>query len=341
MLSLRNPSRRCATGIRPLAASLVALSLVAGLGAASIASAADDALPKIPNKKPLRVGFAQTESNNPWRLAETKSFKDIASKCGWQMVMTDANSSPAKQVADIQSMIAQHVDLLVFPPREEKPLAPVVLQAKKAGIPVILVDRNVDQSMAKAGRDYITFIGSDFIDQGHRAADWLVKATSGKATIIELEGSTGASAANDRKKGFDEVIAKNPGMKIVASQSGDFARDKGRQVMETLLQAHPDVTAVYAHNDEMALGAIAAIKAAGKQPGKDIILVTIDGTKGGMDAIAAGELGASVQSSPFFGPLACDVAQKFAKGETVPPWVKVSDRFYDKSNVKESMQYGY
>ena len=171
--------------------------------------------------------------------------------------------------------------------------------------------------------------------------DWLVKATGGKGKIIELEGSTGASAANDRKKGFDDVIAKNPGMQIVASQSGDFARDTGRKVMETLLQAHPDVTAVYAHNDEMALGAIAAIKAAGKQPGKDITIVTIDGTKGGMDAIAAGELGASVQSSPFFGPLACDVAQKFAKGETVPPWVKVSDRFYDKSNVKESMQYGY
>jgi ribose transport system substrate-binding protein len=238
-------------------------------------------------------------------------------------------------------MIAQHVDLLVFPPREEKPLAPVVLQAKKAGIPVILVDRNVDQSVAKAGRDYITFIGSDFIDQGHRAADWLIKATGGKAKIIELEGTTGASAANDRKKGFDEVIAKNPGMSIIASQSGDFARDKGRQVMETLLQAHPDVTAVYAHNDEMALGAIAAIKAAGKQPGKDIQIVTIDGTKGGLDAIAAGELGASVQSSPFFGPLACDVAQKFAKGEKVPTWVKVSDRFYDKGNVQESMQYGY
>jgi ribose transport system substrate-binding protein len=255
--------------------------------------------------------------------------------------MTDANSSNSKQVSDIQNMIAQHVDLLVFPPREEKPLAPVVLQAKKAGIPVILVDRDVDQSVAKAGRDYITFIGSDFIDQGHRAADWLVKATGGKAKIIELEGTTGASAANDRKKGFDEIIAKNPGMTIIASQSGDFARDKGRQVMETLLQAHPDVTAVYAHNDEMALGAIAAIKAAGKQPGKDIQIVTIDGTKGGMDAIAAGELGASVQSSPFFGPLACDVAQRYAKGEKIPTWVKVSDKFYDKGNVQQNMQYGY
>ncbi len=214
------------TGLRPIAASFIALAALTFSAGFGIAHAADDALPKIPNKKPLRVGFAQTESNNPWRLAETRSFKEIASKCGWQMVMTDANSSAAKQVADIQSMIAQHVDLLVFPPREEKPLVPVIMQAKKAGIPVILVDRNVDQSMAKAGKDYITFIGSDFIDQGQRAADWLIKATNGKATIIELEGSTGASAANDRKKGFDEVIAKNPGMKIVASQSGDFARDK-------------------------------------------------------------------------------------------------------------------
>jgi len=332
---LRGQRRRLTAS--PLAASLVALTLGFGVATAH----ADDALPKIPSKTPLKVGFAQTESNNPWRLAETKSMKDIAAKCGWQLVVTDANGSNAKQVSDIQNMIAQHVDLLVFPPREEKPLSPVVLQAKKAGIPVILVDRDVDHSVAKPGTDYITFIGSDFINQGQRAADWLVKATNGKAKIIELEGTTGASAANDRKKGFDDVIAKHPDMQIIASQDGDFSRDKGRQVMETLLQAHPDVTAVYAHNDEMALGAIAAIKAAGKQPGKDIQIVTIDGTKGGMDAIAAGELGASVQSSPFFGPLACDVAQKFAKGETIPTWVKVSDRFYDKSNVKESMQYGY
>nr|WP_246256974.1 ABC transporter substrate-binding protein [Pararobbsia alpina] len=317
---------------------MIAVVCAAAAGAAS----ADDApLPKIAQKKPLKVGFAQTESNNPWRLAETKSFKDIASKCGWQMVMTDANSSAAKQVSDIRSMIAQKVDLLVFPPREEKPLAPVILEAKKANIPVILVDRNVDQSLAVAGKDYITFIGSDFIDQGKRSADWLIKATNGKANIIELEGTTGASAANDRKKGFDDAIASHPDMKIIASQSGDFARDTGRKVMETLLQAHPEVTAVYAHNDEMALGAIAAIKAAGKTPGKDIVLVSIDGTRGALEAVKSGELGADVQSSPFFGPLACDVAQKYAKGEAIPPWVKVSDKFYDKANVEANLKDGY
>jgi galactofuranose transport system substrate-binding protein len=323
---------------RPLIASMIAVACAAAAGAAS----ADDApLPKLAAKKPLKVGFAQTESNNPWRLAETKSFKDVASKCGWQVVMTDANSSAAKQVSDIRSMIAQKVDLLVFPPREEKPLAPVIIEAKKAGIPVILVDRNVDQSLAVAGKDYVTFIGSDFIDQGKRAADGLIKATNGKANIIELEGSTGASAANDRKKGFDDEIASHPDMKIIASQSGDFARDTGRKVMETLLQSHPEVTAVYAHNDEMALGAIAAIKAAGKAPGKDILMVSIDGTKGGLEAVKSGELVVDVQSSPFFGPLACEVAQKYAKGETIEPWVKVSDKFYDKSNVAENLKYGY
>src|SRR4051812_35397918 len=319
-------------------ASLTALALAATLGA-GVANA--QGLPKLKQKDSYKVGFAQTESNNPWRIAETKSMQDIAKSCGWNLVYTDAAGSAAKQVADVESMIAQKVDLIVLAPREEKPLIPAVMKAKKAGIPVILVDRDVDQKLAAAGKDYVTFIGSDFVDQGRRAAEWLVKATGGKGKIVELEGTTGSSPANNRKKGFDDYVAKHPGLKVVASQSGDFARDKGRQVMQTLLQAHPDVTAVYAHNDEMAIGAIAAIKAAGKQPGKDITIVTIDGTKGGLEAIAAGELGASVQSSPFFGPLACDVAQRYAKGETLPPWVKVSDRFYDKSNVKESMQYGY
>ena len=116
----------------------------------------------------------------------------------------------------------------------------------------------------------MTFIGSDFVEEGKRAAEWLTKAMDGKAKIIELEGTTGSSPANDRQKGFEDYIKAHPGMKIVASQSGDFARDKGRQVAETLLQAHPDATAIYAHNDEMAIGAIAALEAAGKKPGKDV-----------------------------------------------------------------------
>ncbi len=318
-------------------ARITAVAFAASL-AASLAQAQ---VPKLPQKDSYKVGFAQTESNNPWRIAETKSMQDVAKSCNWNLVYADAGGSAAKQVADVENMIAQKVDLIVLAPREEKPLIPAVMKAKKAGIPVILIDRNVDQKVAAAGKDYVTFIGSDFVDQGRRAAEWLVKTTGGKGKIVQLEGTTGSSPANNRKKGFDDVIAKHSGMKIVASQSGDFARDKGRQVMQTLLQAHPDVTAVYAHNDEMAIGAIAALEAAGKKPGQDVVVVSIDGTKDALQAIAAGKMGATVQSSPFFGPIACETARKYAKGEKIPAWVKVEDKFYDKSNAQAMMADGY
>ena len=197
-------------------------------------------LPKLEVKEKYKVGFAQTESNNPWRIAQTESMKAEAEKLGHQLVYTDAAGSAAKQVADVNSMIAQGVDLIFLAPREEKPLIPAVMAAKKAGIPVILLDRNVDQSLAKAGEDYVTFIGSDFIEEGKRIAEWLAKNANGKSKIIELEGTTGSSPANDRKKGFDEAINAAGGFTILASQSGDFSRDKGRQVAESLLQAHPD-----------------------------------------------------------------------------------------------------
>jgi len=183
-------------------------------------------VPPLKKKDHYKVGFAQTESNNPWRLAQTASMKDEAAKRGDQLVYTDAASSAAKQVADVNSMIAQGVDFIFLPPREEKPLIPAVMNAKKAGIPVLLVDRNVDPSLAKPGVDFLAFIGSNFVLEGQRVADWTIEKTGGKGKIIELEGSVGASPANDRKKGFDDTIkAKAPDMVILASQSGDFARE--------------------------------------------------------------------------------------------------------------------
>src|SRR3954447_14511584 len=298
-------------------------------------------LPKLAKKDTYKVGFAQTESNNPWRLAETASMKDEAAKLGHQLVYTDAAGSSAKQAADVNSMIAQGVDAIFLPPREDKPLVPVITAAAKAGIPVFLIDRDVDHSMAKPGEDYVTFIGSDFVEEGQRIADWLIKATNGQAKIIELEGTTGSSPANDRKKGFDERIKGQSGMQILASQSGDFARDKGRQVAETLLQAHPEATAVYAHNDEMALGAIAALEAAGKKPGQDVTIVSIDGTRDALQAIIDGKLLATVECNPKFGPKAFETAQRYAKGEKIEPWVVNTDRFFDKSNAKELISDAY
>jgi len=309
----------------------------AGAAASLIVRPAWADLPKLAKKDAYKVGFAQTESNNPWRLAETASMKDEAAKLGYQLVYTDAAGSAAKQASDVNSMIAQGVDAIFLPPREDKPLVPVILNAKKAGIPVFLIDRDVDHTMAKPGEDYVTFIGSDFVEEGQRIADWLIKATNGKAAIIELEGTTGSSPANDRKKGFDERIASQAGMKILASQSGDFARDKGRQVAQTLLQAHPETSAIYAHNDEMALGAIAALEAAGKVPGKDVIVVSIDGEKDALQAIVDGKLGATTECNPRFGPKAFEVMKQYAAGEKIPAYIKNVDNFYDSSNAAKAL----
>ena len=206
---------------------------------------------------------------------------------------------------------------------------------------MVLLDRRTDESATKPGRDYLTFIGSDFVDEGRRAADWLAKAVNGKATIIELQGTTGSSPANDRHKGFAEEIKKYPDMKIVASQSGDFARDKGRQVAETLLQAHPDATAVYAHNDEMALGAIAALEAAGKKPGKDVIIVSVDGERDGVQAIADGKMGCSVECNPRLGEKGLEALLASAKGEKIPEWIKSDDHLFDDANAKEAVATAY
>lgn len=318
-----------------IGAATVSLVLSAGLGMAQD-------LPPLEQKERYSVGFAQTESNNPWRIAQTQSFRDTAATCGWDLIITDADGSAAKQVSDVDSMIAQGIDVLFLPPREESPLIPAVMRAKAAGIPTFLVDRSVDPNVAQAGRDYVSFLGSDFIEQGGRAAEWLMENFEGEqGIIIQLEGTTGSSPANDRKQGFDEAIAGDDRFTIVASRSGDFARNEGRRVMETLLQAHPDVNVVYAHNDEMAIGAIQALEAAGRVPGEDVLVVSIDGTRDALQAIINGKMGVTVESSPFFGPLACEVMTQFAAGETIEPWVKVEDRIFTAENAADHIDEAY
>jgi ABC-type sugar transport system substrate-binding protein len=319
---------------------LTTAALLGGMALSGLAQA--QGLPPLEQKDRYKVGFAQMESNNPWRIAETKSFQETAEACGWDLVSTDAAGSAAKQVSDVDSMIAQGIDVLFLPPREEKPLLPAVMKAQAAGIPTFLVDRSVDPNVAKAGEHYIAFLGSDFVDQGRRVAEWTIENFKGdKGVIVELEGTTGSSPANDRKKGFDEAIAADDRFEIVASQSGDFARDQGRQVMETLLQSHPDVNIVYAHNDEMAIGAIQALELAGRKPGEDVLVVSIDGTRDALQAITDGKMGVTVESSPFFGPLACDVMKRYAAGETIEPWVKVEDRIFTKENAAEHIDEAY
>ena len=285
------------------------------------------------------VGFSQMESDNPWRLAQTKSLRDEAAKRGYELVVTDAQGQTAKQVSDVEDLIARRVDLILLAPREYEGLTPALQAAKEAKIPVVLVDR---EAAGTAGEDFVTFLGSNFIEQGRRAAEWLAKQTDGKAKIVELTGTPGSSVATDRAKGFREGIAKYPGMQIIASQTGNFSRATAQGVMQNIAQAHgKQITAVYAHNDEMALGAAQALKAAGLTPGKDVLVVSIDGERAALEAIQRGELGATVESNPRFGPLAFDTIEKFRAGEKLPPKILITDRFFDSTNAAQFVADAY
>lgn len=285
------------------------------------------------------VGFSQMESNNPWRIAQTRSLRDEAAKRGVSLVVTDAQGQTSKQVSDVEDLIARRVDVILLAPREFEGLAPALRAAKQAKIPVILVDR---EAAGKPGEDYVTFLGSNFIEQGKRAAEWLATATKGKAEIVELTLTPGSSVARDRAAGFKDAIAKYPGMKIIASQTGDASRAKGQAVMQNLIQSMGNrITAVYAHNDEMALGAIQALKDAGRAPGTDVIIASIDGERAALEAIQRGELAVTVESNPRFGPLAFDTIEKLRKSETIPPKILLTDRLFDKTNAAQFVADAY
>jgi ribose transport system substrate-binding protein len=285
------------------------------------------------------VGFSQMESNNPWRIAQTRSLKDEAAKRGYDLVVTDAQGQTAKQVSDVEDLIARRVNLILLAPREYEGLAPALQAAKEAKIPVMLVDR---EAAGTPGVDYVTFLGSNFIEQGRRAADWLAKTTGGKASIVELSLTPGSSVARDRAQGFREGIAKYPAMRIIASQTGDASRAQGQRVMQNIAQSlGHKITAVYAHNDEMALGAIQALNAAGLKPGTDVTIVSIDGERAALEAIRRGELGATVESNPRFGPLAFDTIDRFRHGEKLPPKLLITDRFFDRNNAAQFVAEAY
>jgi len=285
------------------------------------------------------VGFAQMGHDNPWRMAQTASLKAEAQKRGYDIVVTDAQDQTAKQVSDVEDLIARGVNVILLAPREYEGLSPALQAAKDANIPVILVDREAE---GKAGEDYVTFLGSNFVDQGRRAAEWLVKETGGNAGIVELTGTPGASVAVDRSKGFHDVIAQHPGMKIIASQTGEFSRANGQRVMQNLAQSlGKQITAVYAHNDEMALGALEALRSAGLQPGRDVRVVSIDGERAALEAIQRGELGATVESNPRFGPIAFETIEQVRHHQPVPPKKLITDRFFDRTNAAQFVAEAY
>ena len=284
----------------------------------------------------LTVGFSQIGAESAWRTANTASIKGEAAKRGIDLKFADAQQKQENQIKALRSFIAQGVDVIAFSPVVETGWEPVLKEIKRAGIPVVLSDRAVKVSSPDL---FVTFIGSDFVEEGRKAGRWLVGKTGGNAVIAELTGTPGAAPAIDRKKGFEEIITPHAGMKIIKSQSGDFTRAKGKEVMESFLKSPEgrQINVLYAHNDDMALGAIQAIEEAGLKPGKDIVIVSIDGVKGAFEAMTAGKLNCTVECNPLIGPQLFDIIQKVAAGQSVPRRIAVEEGIYDQSQAAAAL----
>jgi len=284
----------------------------------------------------ISVGFSQVGAESGWRAANTKSIQDTLTKdAGFDLKFSDAQQKQENQIQAIRSYIAQGVDYIAFSPVVETGWDAVLQEAKAANIPVILTDRAVDTADKSL---YVTFIGSDFVEEGKRVGEWVNdNVATEPINVVELQGTTGSAPAIDRKQGFEDATKDNANVKIIASQTGDFTRDGGKKVMEGFLQANPDIDLVYAHNDDMALGAIEAIEAAGKVPGKDIKIVSIDGVKDGMTALSEGKINYIVECNPLLGPDLAKIIKTLHDGGTVEPRIVTQDGAFDQEQAKAAL----
>jgi galactofuranose transport system substrate-binding protein len=284
----------------------------------------------------ITLGFAQVGAESGWRTANTKSIQDSSKQAGINLKFSDAQQKQENQIKAIRSYIQQKVDVIAFSPVVETGWDAVLQEAKRAKIPVILTDRAVD---SKDTSLYKTFLGSDFIEEGKKAGEWAVQnwGPLGQVNIAELQGTTGAAPALDRQEGFADAIAGTPNLKIVASQSGDFTRSGGREVMEAMLNSNPEINAVYAHNDDMGLGAIEAIEAAGKVPGKDVQIITVDAVKDGMTALSEGKINYIVECNPLLGDQLMDLAKKVVAGEEVESRVVTEETTFTQEQATEAL----
>jgi simple sugar transport system substrate-binding protein len=314
------------TILTAVAATLLAASTACGGSDGGTSSNAPD--------ETITVGFAQVGAESGWRTANTTSVREAAKSAGIELKFSDAQQKQENQIKAIRSYIQQKVDVIAFSPVVETGWDTVLLEAQRAKIPVILTDRAIDSDDTSL---YKTFLGSDFVDEGRKAGKWLVDNTDGPVNVVELQGTTGAAPAIDRKEGFADEIKARPDIHVVASQTGDFTRAGGKQVMEAFLKSQPDIDVVYAHNDDMGLGAIEAIKAAGKKPGTDIKIITVDAVKDGMTALANGEINFIVECNPLLGPKLMDLVKKVVAGEDVPERVVTEETTFDQKQAKAAL----
>ncbi|MET7364810.1 ABC transporter substrate-binding protein [Streptomyces sp. NPDC005566] len=285
----------------------------------------------------LVLGFAQVGSESGWRTANSKSVQEAAKKAGITLEFSDAQQKQENQIEAIRGFIRQKVDVIAFSPVVESGWGAVLNEAKAAKIPVILTDRAVDPENSPL---YTSFLGSDFVEEGEEAGVWLIKEyadRSGTVDIVELQGTTGSAPANDRKAGFAEAIKLDAKFRIVASRSGDFTRAKGKEVMQAILNAHKSPDVLYAHNDDMALGAIEAIEEAGMEPGTDIKIISVDGTKDAFVAMKAKKINVIVECNPLLGDQLMRLVRQVAAGRKVPRRVETVEDVYTQEEAEEAL----
>ena len=277
----------------------------------------------------IKVGFSQVGAESDWRKASTESIKgEAAKRPNIELTFSDAQQKQENQIKAIRNFITKGVDVISFSPVVATGFEDVLKEAKEAEIPVVLFDRAVEVSEPDL---YVSFIGSDFVEEGRRAGRWVLKNVGETANVAELVGTVGSAPAIDRKKGFEEIIKDYPDIKIIKSQSGDFTRAKGKEVMESFLKSPEadQIQVLFAHNDDMALGAIQAIEEAGKKPGKDIVIISIDGVKTMFEAINEGKANCTVECNPLIGPQLFEVVEKIHAGEKVPARIPSQEGVYD------------
>ncbi|MGE7606425.1 ribose ABC transporter substrate-binding protein RbsB [Peribacillus frigoritolerans] len=298
--------------MKKIVSIIMVLSLMVLVACSMDSGLTDDKKEKKDSMKDVKVGVSISTLNNPFFVSLKDGIEKEAKEKGMKVTVVDAQDDTAKQISGIEDLILQKVDVLLVNPTDSAAISSAVKDANDAGIPVITIDRSSDEG------DIETFIASDNVAGGEMAAEYVVKELGEKAKVVELEGVSGASATRERGKGFHNIADKQ--LDVLTSQTAEFDRTKGLNVMENILQGNKDIQAVFAHNDEMALGAIEAIKAAGK----DIIVVGFDGNDDALKAVENGELKATIAQQPvLIGEEAVNAAEKILKGDKVDDTISV------------------
>ena len=292
------------------------------------------------------VGFSQVGAESDWRTANTKSFQStFVEDAGYKLLFDDAQQKQENQIKAVRNFIQQDVDYIVIAPVVETGWETVLGEAKEAGIPVIIVDRMIDVSDDSL---FTCWVGSNFKQEGYDAADWLAEYLDKEGrsdetiNIVTLQGTIGSSAQIGRTEGVEERLNDHPNWVMLDRQTGEFTQSKGQEVMESFLKSYDDIDVVIAENDNMAFGAIDAIKAAGKVPGKDIIIISFDAVKAAFESMIAGDMNVSVECNPLHGPRVSEIIQKLEKGEKVDKLQYVEEGVYPAETAAElidSRQY--